>query len=191
MKLYSYLLASLVSAGVVASGAPISYAAYLNGANEAPPNASPGTGYAVVTFDTVAHTMRVQANFSGLLGDTLAAHIHCCVAAPGNVSVATQAPSFTGFPLGVTSGSHDNTFDMTLAGSYNPSFLANAINLGNTSTAEATLANGAAGGNAYFNIHTTFARGGEIRGFLQPVPEPATYALVGAALLALTLRRRK
>jgi hypothetical protein len=45
--------------------------------------------------------------------------------------------------------------------------------------AEAALALGLAEGKAYLNIHTSFAPGGEIRGFLNEVPEPASLALLG------------
>lgn len=191
MKLATGLLSALIVTGLCVSAAPLRYSTVLLGANENPPNASPGIGLAIVTFDTAAHTMRVQIIFDSLAGTTTAAHIHCCAAAPDNVGVATETPSFSGFPQGVTSGSFDSTFDMTLALSYRPGFLADAINLGNIAMAEATLANGLAAGTAYLNIHSTSWGGGEIRGFLQPVPEPATYALVGAALLALVVRRRR
>jgi len=41
------------------------------------------------------------------------------------------------------------------------------------------------------NIHTGNFQAGEIRGFLQPVPEPATLMMAGAALLGLAAIRRK
>jgi len=47
--------------------------------------------------------------------------------------------------------------------------------------AEAALIAGMTNGTAYFNIHTTTYPGGEIRGFLQQVPEPATLALWASA----------
>ena len=37
--------------------------------------------------------------------------------------MATRVPSFVGFPLGVTAGSMDNTYDLNLASSYNPAFV--------------------------------------------------------------------
>jgi hypothetical protein len=46
-------------------------------------------------------------------------------------------------------------------------------------------------GRAYFNIHTSFAPGGEIRGFLAPVPEPAVLSLLGVGICAISLRRRR
>ena len=109
-------------AATMANAAVIKYGTSLSGANENPPNASLGTGAATVTVDTVASTMRVEAWFSDLVGTTTTAHIHCCTVAPNNAGVATQTPSFTGFPLGVTSGTYDKTFDMTLASSFSPTF---------------------------------------------------------------------
>src|SRR5260370_39742454 len=99
--------------------------ATLSGPNESPPNASPGTGFAQVDFNTVAQWMRVQATFSGLEGPSTASHIHAATAVPGTgvAGVATQVPSFSGFPLGVTSGTFDNTFDTTQASFYNPAFV--------------------------------------------------------------------
>jgi hypothetical protein len=47
-----------------AAAAILTYDASLNGATEIPPTGSPGTGFAVVTIDTVADTMNVQESFS-------------------------------------------------------------------------------------------------------------------------------
>jgi hypothetical protein len=116
--------AGLLFAGSLFSG-PITLSTNLSGSAEDPPNASPGTGTAIVTFDDEAHTLRVQVDFSGLLGLTTVTHIHCCTAVPlaGNVGVATAVPTFPGFPAGVSAGTYDETFDTTLAATFNPAFV--------------------------------------------------------------------
>jgi hypothetical protein len=140
------------------------FTAALNGGNQNPAIATPGTGTAKVTWNTLTNEMSVDVTFSGLTTPTTAAHIHCCVTPPGNTGVATTVPTFTGFPLGVTSGTYTHTFDMTSAASYNPAFV--TANGGTTAGAEAALLAGLEAGQAYLNIHTTMFPGGEIRGFL-------------------------
>jgi hypothetical protein len=167
------------------------YDAFLSGPSESPPNASPGTGFAVVTFDTVADTMRVQASFSGLLGTTTASHIHAPTPAPfsGTAGVATTTPTFPGFPLGVTSGTYDMTFDLSLSTSWNPAFI--SANGGTTASATAAFEAAVAAGESYLNIHSTVVPGGEIRGFLVAVPEPGTLSLTALALGVVWRRRRR
>jgi hypothetical protein len=175
-------------------GAVIEYEAFLNGPSESPPNTSPGTGFAQVWFDDAANTLRVTVTFADLLGTTTASHIHAVTTVPlsGTAGVATVLPTFTGFPLGVTSGTYDHTFDLSLASSYNPAFV--VAQGGTAASAEAALLGAMDAGRAYLNIHTTVVPGGEIRGFLVRVPEGGSVVLVWIptllSLFALAWHRR-
>jgi hypothetical protein len=162
--------------------------------NEVPPTASNGTGFADLTFDTVALTLQGHIVFSGLTGVTTAAHIHCCLASPFqtgvNVGVATLVPAFPGFPMGVKSGVDDFILDLSLASSYNPAFI---MLQGGLANAEAAFIAGLISGRTYLNIHTDAINGfpgGEIRGI---VPEPMTISLLALGLSAAGFlsRRRK
>jgi hypothetical protein len=167
------------------------YRAFMNGANESPAQITDGIGTALVTLDLDLATMRVEASFSDLTGNVTIAHIHCCTANPGagNVGFATVAPTFPGFPAGVTAGAYDQTFDMVLASSYNPAYI--TANGGTVGSAYSALIAGIQSGRSYFNIHSSFAGGGEIRGFLNLVPEPSGLLLAMIGSVGLVLRRRR
>ena len=188
MKMMNWIpLGALLAAGSLFAG-PITYDVIMTGPGESPPNASPGTGFAVITIDTTTNSLNIVSETFGLLSTTTASHIHCCIASPGATGVATQVPSFSGFPLGVTAGTYSMSFNMTQASSWNPAFI--TASGGTAALAESALAAGAAAGDAYLNIHTNMFPGGEIRGFLVATPEPSTMALAIAALAGLFLVSR-
>lgn len=192
MKLSALIAGSLFVAAVSAPAVAQQsiFTAELLGSNERPdPNNSPGTGTATVTVDLDQSTMRVQETFSGLLAPTTVSHIHCCAGPDGSAPPATTVPSFPGFPVGVTAGTYDQTFNMLDASSYNPAFI--SANGGTAASAFDAFVDGLNNGTAYANIHTEMFQAGEIRGTL--VPEPETYAmlLAGLAMVSMISRRRR
>jgi hypothetical protein len=167
------------------------FEAFLDGPSESPPNASPGTGFATLIIDETAHTFTIDVTFSDLIAPTTAAHIHAPTAMPfmGTAGVATQVPTFSGFPAGVTSGTYMNTFDTTMASTFNPAFV--TATGGTVAGAETALFTAVREGRAYLNIHTTAFPGGEIRGFFVAVPEPSTLGLFLTGGLALVFAGRR
>src|SRR5689334_4320011 len=149
------LIGLVALAAAVAGIAPqaraqvVSYTATLNGANESPPTTSTATGTALVDYDPVAHTLRIHGTFTGLTSNTTQAHIHAATTAPltGTAGVATPVPTFTGFPLGVTSGTFDGTLNLRVDASYNPSY--ETANGGTAISAEAALISAISTGRAY------------------------------------------
>jgi hypothetical protein len=200
-RLLTWVLPYVASLLAVFLPAPASWAtvtvlvANLSAANESPPVPSPGTGQATIILDTSAQTLEVQESFSGLTSGTTASHIHCCLAFPfqpnNNVMVATTVPTFPGFPLNVTSGTYDMTFDLTASSTYNPAFV--TAQGGTVAGAEAALVAALLAGETYINIHTQNFMSGEIRGFLGAVPEPSTWVmmLLGFVGLAFAFRQSR
>jgi hypothetical protein len=186
-KSFSALIGILTATGLLSPAYGQTYTANLDGPTE--PSISTGTGFAQVTFDLPTHMLTVHIDFTGLTTGTTASHIHAPTTTPfsGTASVATQTPTFSGFPLGVTSGTYDNVFDMTLTSTWNSSYV--TANGGTAAGAEAAFGQALADGKAYVNIHTTMFPGGEIRGFL--VPEPATISLIAIGGMAFLLTKRQ
>src|SRR5437660_3086669 len=183
------LIGALILQAPAAHAVPMTFVGNLSGANEVPPVASPGTGLATIILDPTAQTLQVNATFSGLTSNDVAAHIHCCAPLGTNVGVATTVPAFPGFPLGVTSGSYSSAvFDLTQTTIYNPAFVTLQ---GGLPAAEAALIAGIQNGLTYFNIHTVNFGGGEIRGQLFATPEPSIFLLLGSGLAGWLLWRKR
>jgi hypothetical protein len=159
------------------------------------PQPSPGTGYGTVLYDDVAHSLTLDCDFTGLATDvgqgTSASHIHAGTTLPfqGTAGVATTTPSFVGFPLDVFAGTFHSVLDLTQSSSWNPAYV--TANGGTFATAEVALSSALASGRSYWNIHSDKFGGGEIRGFLTLIPEPASGALVALGLASLAGARRR
>ncbi len=165
------LATALLAFGVGLAGAAnaLSYtlSAILDGLQEVPPVATPGTGTMTGTYDDVTNLLSWSGSFSSLIGTTTAAHFH----GPAAVGVSAAVRLGITIPTGVTAG--------VFAGS---ATISNAF--------EAELLTGL----WYLNIHSSYRPGGEIRGqvLATVVPEPAVLSLFAAAgLAALATRRRR
>ncbi len=155
-------LGVVVFAGMASARPMFHYEFPLDGLQEVPPVATPGTGMAVVDYNSDTNFLSWSLTFSGLIGTTTAAHFHGA-ALPGASAGVRIGISI---PLGVTSGAA----------------------AGSAMVGSEALEGELLGGLWYLNVHTSFRPGGEIRG--QVVPTPGAAALLGAAGL-LGIRRRR
>ena len=114
------------------------FSATLSGAAEVPPNASTGSGTAVVVLNNAQTQFSYTVTYTGLVAGVTASHIH-------KAPIGVNGSVIFGFspPLGTTSG--------TFSGTVNP-----------TAAQVADLL----AGLYYVNIHSTTYPGGEIRGQL-------------------------
>lgn len=186
----SLSILALTTATLFASAAfaQTSIRAVASGPAESPPNESPGSS--VATFEIDGDLMRAEVPFRELLAGATMAHIHCCTTSAFTGTAGIAIP-FVDFPLGVTAGTYTHAFDLTDASIYDPAFLA-AFG-GTPASARAALIDGINDNEAYLNIHTSEYPRGEIRGFLvaAPIPEPATWGMLGLGLAGLGMLKRR
>jgi hypothetical protein len=117
----------------------VNMAATMNAASEVPPNASTGTGNAVVKLDKATKTLSWTVTYSGLTGDATAAHFH------GPATPGANAPVVV--PIGMGSVPNPATGSKVLTDDQITDLLA---------------------GKWYVNVHTKANPGGEIRGQVVP-----------------------
>jgi hypothetical protein len=196
-----------------AQAAQFIYQFVMDGPSESPANASPATGLGFAVYDDATQDFTMSATFSGLIGTVSQTHFHGATGSSGLSPLALPTPAqrqaaasaalnagimvgnttLPGFPLGVQSGVYANTINLNTAGIYNVGYL-NTTHLGNVTSARNAFVAGLAAGKVYWNIHTGGTGGfpgGEIRGFADLIPEPATGGLAAFGLAALAAFRRR
>src|SRR5215510_16095965 len=159
------MVAMLAALGLISGRAQaviVQYQANMTGAQETPPNGSPGTGTVNFDFDTVSNVLTLTSgNYMNMLATVTASHIH-------NGPPGVAGPII--IPLANTGG---------LSGTL--SMPPTALTAAQVTALQA--------GNLYVNVHTSQFPGGEIRGQILAIPAPGALALLGLA--GLTARRRR
>lgn len=87
------VLAMLLIAASPALAEKLTMKVPLSAAAEVPPNSSPGTGSADVTFDTASKLLTWKVTYSGLTGPATMAHFHGPAEAGKNAAVVVPIPN--------------------------------------------------------------------------------------------------
>src|SRR5262245_50568774 len=160
--IFSVPLAFFLSTG--AALAQWTFQATLTGAAEVPANGSPATGFGTVILSLDQTKITVDESWSGLTAPANASHIH----GPGGVGTnASVLFPFSGVPSATSGSIPEQQFSIT------PTQVSYLFS-----------------GFLYMNVHDLNFQGGEIRGQLLLVPEPAAAALFGLGGAAAVRRRR-
>ena len=140
-----------------------------------------------ITFDNVSKLLTINVGWgtgngfaTNLTGASTNAHIH----GPTTTANGNNFTEIAGTMINL---------QVSPAPGFNINTSASAGTITGTGTNPLTPAQETAlmEGRTYLNVHTAVNTGGEIRGFLVPIPEPATAVVGMAALGALVLRRRR
>ena len=170
MNIFKKTLAAacLCITSVSANAAILNFTANIEGAQEVAPVVTPATGLGVFTLDTDTNEFSWSITIEDYLltGGQTGAHIHeAAIGTNGGVKINLN--SDPGAIVAID-------------------FLKYGSKIISAANASALLAE-----EWYVNVHTTTNGGGEIRGQIIAVPEPASIALLAIGSVAMITRRKK
>jgi hypothetical protein len=190
------LTLALLAISTRTDAAPIFFHADLTGAQEVPPVTTDAFGFADFELNDAQTLLTFTATIFGIdvngmqtpdpMDNLAAAHIHAPAPIGSNAGVVW---GFFGMPFNDTMFPTlvITPFPMGVGGVFTSGW---NLGEGNAGTNLALQLPNILAGLSYINFHTVRFPGGEVRGQIRQVAEPATLALVGLTGVAVTLRRR-